>query len=81
MMRKIERMDESIRQAIEGGFGRLKRKMTLANVYEKLKITSETTIMVCVLLANCEKIPRGLFMPFLYFCGIWQAEPQISAVA
>ncbi len=81
MMRRIERMDESIRQSIEGAFGRLKRKKTLANVYEKLKITSETTIMVCVLLANCEKILRDLFMRFLFYCGIWAYESPIQAAA
>jgi len=64
-IRRIERSDEAIRQAIEGGFGRLKRKMTLANVYEKLKATSEVTIMVCFFLANCEKILRDLFVSFL----------------
>lgn len=81
MMRKIERRDESIRQAIEGAFGRLKRNKTLANVYEKLKITSETTILVCVLLANCEKILRDLFMRFLLFCKILLYKAPISVAA
>lgn len=81
MMRRIARLDESIRQSIEGAFGRLKRKKTLANVYEKLKITSETTIMVCVLLANCEKILRDLFMRFLFYCGIWSYKAPNSAAA
>ena len=74
-------MDEGIRQPIERAFGRLKCKETLANVYEKLKITSETTIMVCVLLANCEKILRDLFMHFLFYCGIWVYESAIPAAA
>lgn len=81
MMRRIARMDEGIRQSIEGAFGRLKRKKTLANVYEKLKITSETSIMVCILLANCEKILRDLFMRFLFYCGICAYESPIPAAA
>lgn len=65
-LRKIERRDEGIRQRIEGGFGTVKRKFTLSNVYEKLRITSETTIMVCVLLSNCDKILRDLFMRLFF---------------
>ena len=42
------------------------RKMTLANVYEKLKDTSETMIMLCILFANTDKILRDLFM-----CLFW----------
>ncbi len=64
-MKKIQRNDEGIRQAVEGCFGRLKRKYSLANVYEKLRVTSETTIMVCMLLANCDKILRDLLLRFL----------------
>jgi len=62
LMKKIQRNDEGIRQTVEGCFGRLKRKYSLANVYEKLRVTSETTIMVCMLLANCDKILRDLLL-------------------
>ncbi|AEJ18958.1 IS5 family transposase [Gracilinema caldarium] len=68
-LRKIQRLDEAIRQAIEGGFGYMKRKFGLGTIYEKLRETSETAIMVCVLLTNCEKILRDLFMRFLFLLG------------
>ena len=59
--RKQERYDESIRQAIEGAFGVSKRRYGLDCVYEKLKITSETTIMVNMLVMNVEKIMKDLY--------------------
>ena len=68
-MRKLERKDEGIRQRVEGKFGTVKRKFTLANVYEKLRITSETTIMICVLLSNCDKILRDLFVRLFLYLG------------
>lgn len=69
LMRKLERKDEGIRQKVEGKFGTVKRKFTLANVYEKLRVTSETTIMICVLLSNCDKILRDLFMRLFLYLG------------
>jgi hypothetical protein len=81
LLRKIEKMDEGIRQAIEGGFGRLKRKMTLANVYEKLKVTSETTIMLCILLANTDKILRDLFMRLLRLLCSYSYGKEIQVAA
>lgn len=69
LMRKLERKDEGIRQRVEGKFGTVKRKFTLANVYEKLRITSETTIMICVLLSNCDKILRDLFVRLFLYLG------------
>ena len=59
--RKHERRDESLRQAIEGSFGVSKRRYGLDWVYENLKITSETTIMVNVLVMNVEKILNDLY--------------------
>ena len=64
-LRRIARQDESIRQKIEGGFGTVKRKFSLSTVFEKLKETSEMKIMICVLLVNCEKILRDLFLRIL----------------
>jgi len=69
LIRKLERKDEGIRQRVEGKFGTVKRKFTLANVYEKLRVTSETTIMICVLLSNCDKILRDLFMRLFLYLG------------
>lgn len=63
--RKQERRDESIRHAIEGAFGVGKRRYGLECVYEKIKITSETTIMVNMLVMNMEKILKDLYALFL----------------
>jgi transposase, IS5 family len=59
--RKQERRDEGIRQAIEGAFGVGKRRYGLDRVYEKLRITSEATIMVNMLVMNMEKILKDLY--------------------
>ena len=79
-LRKIQRIDEAIRQAIEGGFGNMKRKFSLGTIYEKLQKTSETAIMVCVFLTNCEKILRDLFMHFLFLLGFKPYKSALKAV-
>ena len=56
--RRQEKVDERIRQTIESCFGVGKRKYSLACVYEKLRVTSETTIMINMMLMNLEKILR-----------------------
>lgn len=76
LMRRIERKDEGIRQKVEGKFGTVKRKFSLANVYEKLRVTSETTIMVCVLLSNCDRILRDLFMRLFLHLGFRSGNDQ-----
>ena len=63
--RKQEQRDESIRQAIEGVFLVSKRRYGLDCGYEKLKITSETTIMVNMLVMNVEKILKDLYAMIL----------------
>jgi len=45
---------------IEGKFGQVKRRFNLGLIYEKLKETSETAIMLCFLVANCEKVLKDL---------------------
>jgi len=74
LMKRLERKDEGIRQKVEGKFGTVKRKFGLANVYEKLRVTSETTILICVLLSNCDKILRDLFLRFSLYLGLWSGK-------
>lgn len=58
------RDDEAKRVEIEGKFGQMKRRFNLGLIYEKLKTTSETAIMLCFLVANCEKIMKDLLFGF-----------------
>ena len=59
--RRQEKDDERIRQTIESCFGVGKRTYSLACVYEKLRVTSETTIMINMMLMNLEKILKRSF--------------------
>ena len=79
--RKQERQDESIRQAIEGAFGVSKRRYGLDCIFEKLKITSETTIMVNMLVMNIEKIMKDLYALILSWLQIqeYRRKPAITA--
>lgn len=61
-LKRQERDDEHARIPVEGFFGRAKRKYNLALIGEKLKETSETAIMVGVLVANLDKVLRDFFM-------------------
>ena len=72
--RKQERRDESIRQAIEGTFGVGKRRYGLDCIYEKLRLTSEATIMVNMLVMNMEKILKDLYARILS----WLQTPSIG---
>jgi hypothetical protein len=80
--RKQERRDESIRQAIEGAFGVGKRRYGMDCVYEKLRITSETTIMMNMLVMNMEKILKDLYALFLaaFPSVIFGRKPAIIVV-
>jgi len=78
LLRRQQRKDEGIRQKVEGKFGTVKRKFSLANVYEKLQVTSETTIMICVLLSNCDKILRDLFLRFFHYLRLRSGKSNFS---
>jgi hypothetical protein len=58
--RRKNRQDESARVAIEGKIGQVKRRFSLGCIFEKLRQTSETAIMLSFLVANCEKILKDL---------------------
>lgn len=60
--RKIERSDNSMRNAIEGSFGTAKRRYGLNRIMTKLRQTSETSIALIVLVMNLEKVLRDIFV-------------------
>ena len=56
--KNIERDDESCRVAVEGKFGEAKRTYTLDRVCTRLKETSETTIMLVIIVMNLMRMTR-----------------------
>ena len=68
--KKLQRQDESIRNAVEGKFGQGKRRFSLALVMTKLAHTSEVSIMVSFMVMNLEKILAGIvsFLFFVWYC-------------
>ena len=63
-LKKLSRQDELDRIAIEGKFGEGKRRYGLDLVKEKLKETSETTIMINLIVMNLARGYRDLFVIF-----------------
>ncbi|MDW7729695.1 MAG: transposase, partial [Bacillota bacterium] len=63
-LKKLARQDELDRIAIEGKFGEGKRKYGLGLIKEKLKETSETTIMINLIVMNLARGYRDLFVIF-----------------
>jgi transposase, IS5 family len=57
-LRRIERQDEGTRVAIEGKFGEGKRTYSLDNVRMRLRVTSETSIMMAFFMMNLMKLVR-----------------------
>jgi hypothetical protein len=62
--KKLSRQDELDRIAIEGKFGVGKRRYGLDLIKEKLKETSETTIMINLIVMNLARGYRDLFVIF-----------------
>jgi hypothetical protein len=69
--KRIERIDEGIRNAVEGKFGQGKRRFGLGRIFEKLQETSETAIMLGFMVMNLEKILKDLIFVFLKKCSKW----------
>jgi hypothetical protein len=69
--KKQRRQDEIDRIPVEGKFGNGKRKYSLDRIYAKLKSTSETWIMLIIIVMNLDKclakLFGRLFYIFLYF--------------
>ena len=63
-LKKLSRQDELDRIAIEGKFGEGKRRYGLDLIKEKLKGTSETTIMINLIVMNLARGYRDLFVIF-----------------
>ena len=63
-LKKLSRQDELDRIAIEGKFGEGKRRYGLGLIKEKLKETSETTIMINLIVMNLARGYRDLFVFF-----------------
>jgi transposase, IS5 family len=63
-LKKLSRQDELDRIAIEGNFGEGKRRYGLGLIKEKLQETSETTIMINLIVMNLAKGYRDLFVIF-----------------
>ncbi len=87
-LKKLSRQDELDRIAIEGKFGEGKRRYGLDLIKEKLQETSETTIMINLIVMNLAKGYRDLFVIFsksvlssLKACFLHFAGRIIPAVA
>jgi len=63
-LKKLSRQDELDRIAIEGKFGEGKRRYGLDLIKEKLQETSETTIMINLIVMNLARGYRDLFVIF-----------------
>lgn len=61
--KRIERQDNTERNAIEGKFGEGKRKYGLGLIQARLKQTSETVIGLQFLIMNIEKVLWDSFLP------------------
>jgi IS5 family transposase len=67
---KQMRMDEVDRIPVEGKFGNVKRRGTLACVMAKLAGTSESVIAIAFLVLNLNRILRLIFLYYGYIIGI-----------
>lgn len=73
-LKKIMREDEAIRQEVESVFGVGKRRYGLDRIMARTKITSESMIMLSVLVMNMETILRDLL--FVLFGLRWNRAVQ-----
>ncbi len=62
--KKQARLDEGIRNLIEGKFGEAKRRFSLGRVMAKLDNTSETSIAITFLVMNLSALLRQVFWLF-----------------
>jgi transposase, IS5 family len=60
-----EREDSGIRNSVEGKFGEAKRTYGLNRIMTRLESTSETVIVMHILVMNLEKRLQVLFTQFL----------------
>ncbi|WP_425277196.1 IS5 family transposase [Salinispira pacifica] len=63
--KKLARQDELDRIAVEGTFGRAKRRYSMGRLMTKLAETSESQVAMIMLVMNMEKIRKDLFYVFI----------------
>lgn len=82
--KKQERLDSSERNLVEGKFGEGKKRFTLGRIMTRLKETSESTILLNLIVMNLAKRLRLLWLHFLqrifwvFYRGIWGIEPKFA---
>jgi transposase, IS5 family len=74
--KKQARLDEAVRNCIEGKFGEGKRRFSLERIMTKLANTSETAIAISFLAMNLSAMLRQFFV-FFYECFKSQYLPPI----
>lgn len=74
--KKQARLDEAVRNCIEGKFGEGKRRFSLDRIMTKLANTSETAIAISFLAMNLSALLRQFFV-FFYECFKSQHLPPI----
>ena len=67
--KKQARLDERLRNYIEGKFGQAKRRLSLDKIMTKLSETSVTAIAITFLVINLSTLLKKAFSLFLYFFG------------
>ena len=67
--KKQVRLDEGIRNAVEGKFGQAKRRFGLDKIMAKLAATSCTKIAISILVLNLEKLLRFYFVQKSFVLG------------
>jgi len=77
-LRNIMKRDEGIRQEVESVFGVGKRKYGLDRIMARTKATSESMIMLSVLVMNLETILRDLLFVLLGIRGFSGLRKRIS---
>jgi transposase, IS5 family len=68
--------DAKVRNHIEGKFGQDKRRFSLGRIMAKLAHTAQTTIAICVLVMNLERLLRELIFVFLQWLIGWSSMLQ-----
>jgi transposase-like protein len=64
------------RIAVEGTFGRAKRRYSMGRLMTKLAQTSETQVAVIMLVMNLEKIRKNLFCVFILAMIVGRKTPK-----
>lgn len=83
--KKQERIDSGERNQVEGKFGQGKRRFSLGKIMTRLKETSESTILLNLIVMNLVKRLKLLWLNFLksilwiFYPDIWRVKPLMDA--